>query len=77
MNKIYSDINVQLLHPDELVKIDSKYKEIIEEFTNQTLQAREFIILQRVMVNLLKENKELKNEIERLKREYYHSVCSE
>lgn len=53
-------ISVPLLNAEELVKIDNYYNEIVDEFVKVSVKKRDDVIKQRIMMNLRKENQQLK-----------------
>ena len=57
-------ISVPLLNVDELVKIDNYYNEIVDEFAKESVKEKEDIIKQRIMMNLRKENQQLKEKLQ-------------
>lgn len=57
-------ISVPLIDIEELTIIDNYYNEIVNEYLEKCLKEKEEIIVQRIMMNLKKENQELKSKLE-------------
>lgn len=57
-------ISVPLIDIEELTTIDNYYNEIVNEYLEKCLKEKEEIIAQRIMMNLRKENQELKSKLE-------------
>ena len=57
-------ISVPLIDIEELTIIDNYYNEIVNEYLEKCLKEKEEIIVQRIMMNLRKENQELKSKLE-------------
>ena len=57
-------ISVPLIDIEELTTIDNYYNEIVNEYLKKCLKEKEEIIVQRIMMNLRKENQELKSKLE-------------
>ena len=77
-------ISVPLLNAEELVKIDNYYDEIVDEFVKVSVKKRDDVIKQRIMMNLRKENQQLKDNWNKLKEyisiklyntEYLQKLC--
>lgn len=57
-------ISVPLINDEELRTIDNYYNEIVDEFVKESVKEKDDIITQRIMMNLRKENKQLKQQLE-------------
>lgn len=56
-------ITMPLINNEELQRIDIHYNELVDEFIKQFVKEKDMIITQRLMMNLRKENKELKKQL--------------
>ena len=57
-------ISVPLIDIEELTTIDNYYNEIVNEYLEKCLKEKEEIIVQRIMMNLRKENQQLKEKLD-------------
>ena len=58
------EIKMPLINSEELQRIDNYYNEIVDEFVKQFVKEKDMIIAQQVMMNLRKENQDLKKQLE-------------
>ena len=60
--------SMPLINDEELQRIDNYYNELVDEFLKKYVKEKDNIIAQRIMMNLKKENKQLKEQLKVIKK---------